>query len=162
GKLVEGDANLLHVEDGIAGDLAAAIEVGRGGGWKHAQGRAAQALDLEVGQAVPFVDPALAGSPKPGGGRGCSAPEGAREDAAASADKMTTWTTSETLQAGSRCRSRARYRRWDLSLGALGAAWSLEAVESPTMLDEAAAVPLAKVPFPGLGAIASGSGMIEF
>jgi hypothetical protein len=46
-------------------------------------------------------------------------------------------------------------------LRALGAAWRFKVVESPTMLDEAAAVPLARAPFPDLGIVASGSGMIE-
>src|SRR4051794_36654036 len=81
--------------------------------------------------------------------------------AAASAERMMTCTTSETLHAGSRCRRRARYRRRDVSLRALGAGWRFEAVGSPDMLDEAAAVPLVRAPFPGLGVMASRSGMIE-
>ena len=56
GELVEGDADLLDVEDGIAGDLAAAAEVGGRRHGEQVQRRAGQAIDLDPGQARPLVD----------------------------------------------------------------------------------------------------------
>src|SRR5208337_1997904 len=76
GELVERDADLLDVKDGIAGDPATAVEIGGGSGGQHAQGRSPHTLDLEVGKAVTLIDPPLAGSPKARRSRGRSATEG--------------------------------------------------------------------------------------
>ena len=51
GELVQRDADLLDVEDGVAGDLAAAAEVGGRRDGQQVQGRAGQAVDLDAGQA---------------------------------------------------------------------------------------------------------------
>ena len=52
GELVERDADLLDVKDGVAGDLATAAEVGGWRGGQHVQGRSLHTLNLEVGKVV--------------------------------------------------------------------------------------------------------------
>ena len=83
GELVERRADLGDVEEGVAGDPAAAVEVGVGGRRQGADGRAAHALELDARQAVALVDPALAGAAEPGRGRGGRGAERGRDDRAA-------------------------------------------------------------------------------
>src|SRR5262249_46349175 len=50
-KLIERDADLLDVEEGITGDFTAAAQVSGGDGGEQVQGGTGQGVDLDVGQA---------------------------------------------------------------------------------------------------------------